>query len=137
MTAFVLDSSVAVSWCFDNEINDQTDILLDKLVEYGGYVPLLWYWEVANVLNTAVKKGRIKSADVPVRLRILTGLPVESDDQGVERTMGETLLLAQAERLSVYDAAYLELSLRLGLPLATLDAELRQAAQRRGVEVLP
>jgi predicted nucleic acid-binding protein len=103
----------------------------------GALVPALWLWEVANVLTLAARRGRIGDGDVAVRLALMTALPVRVDDEGAARAWRETALLAQAETLTVYDTAYLELALRLGADLATLDTELRRAAGRVGVRVVP
>lgn len=137
MSALVLDCSVAIAWCFEDEASDAGDTLLERVRDDGALVPALWFWEVANVLTLAARRGRIGSGDVAARLALLTALPIRIDNEGVARAWRETALLAQAEALTVYDAAYLELALRLGAPLATLDAELQQAAVRVGVRVLP
>lgn len=110
---------------------------LERVRDDGAFVPALWIWEVANVLALAARRGRIGGGDVAARLALMTALPIRVDDEGVARAWRETALLAQAETLTVYDAAYLELALRLGADLATLDTELRRAAGRVGVRVLP
>lgn len=137
MTAFILDCSVAAAWCFEDEAQPETDALLDRLRTAGAVVPALWYWEVANVLAGAVRRRRLSSADAAARLNVLAALPVQADDEGVARAWRETALIAEAEGLTVYDAAYLELAIRTGGELATLDRDLRAAATRRGVRVIP
>jgi predicted nucleic acid-binding protein len=137
MSAFVLDCSVAMSWCFDDEARPETDAILDRLRDDGAVVPSLWSWEVANVLNAAMRRARIKPADVTVRLGLLATLPIAADPEGTSRAWRETLRLAQTEALSVYDAAYLELAIRLGCDLATTDVDLRRAAVRQGVALTP
>jgi predicted nucleic acid-binding protein len=113
------------------------DAILERVRDDGALVPALRVWEVANVLTLAARRGRIGGGDVAARLALMTALPIRVDDEGVARAWRETALLAQAETLTVYDAAYLELALRMGADLATLDTELRSAAVRVGVRVLP
>lgn len=137
MSAFVLDCSIAMTWCFDDEAHASTDALLDSLRNDGAFVPALWFWEVANVLNGAMRRGRLSGADVATRLALLSQLPIVIDDEGAARAWREALLLAQAEHLTAYDSAYLELAMRMGIALATKDVELRDAAMRRGVPLLP
>lgn len=126
-----------MAWCFEDEARPETDALLERLRDDGGLVPALWFWEVGNVLNVAVRRGRLSAGDVAARLSLLGALPIAVDEGGVARAWRETLLLAQAEGLTVYDAAYLELAARQGADLATSDQELRVAALRHGVRVTP
>ena len=133
----VLDCSLAMAWCFEDEASAAAYAILERVRYDGALVPALWVWEVANVLTLAARRGRIGGGDVAARLALMTALPIRVDDEGVARAWRETALLAQAETLTVYDAAYLELALRMGADLATLDTELRSAAVRVGVRVLP
>ncbi len=137
MTAFVLDCSIAMSWCFEDEARPEADRLLDRLRDEGAIVPMLWFWEVANVLNSAVRRGRLAPREVAARLGLFAALPIEVDQEGVSRAWRETLALAQAQSLTVYDAAYLELAIRLGADLATYDRELQVAAAGLGLRVVP
>ncbi len=137
MTAFVLDCSIAMSWCFEDEARPETDALLELLRNEGAVVPALWFWEVANVLNAGLRRKRIAPGGVASRLALLAALPIVMDGEGPARAWRETLLLAQAEKLTVYDAAYLEAAIRLGADLATTDADLRAAAERHGVKTAP
>ena len=137
MSAFVLDCSVTMSWCFEDEARPETDEILDRLGIDGATVPSLWYWEVANVLNLGARRGRISSSDVAARLNFLGALPIAADTEGPTRAWRETLLLAQTHKLTVYDAAYLELANRLGFDLATTDVALRSAARALGITVIP
>jgi predicted nucleic acid-binding protein len=134
---FILDCSIAMAWCFEDEASPAGDALLERLVTGSAVVPPLWYWEVANVLNVAARRGRLTGQDVAARLALLGALAIVADDDATARAWRETLLLAEAETLTVYDAAYLELALRRNLPLASHDRALRSAAARRGVAVLP
>jgi predicted nucleic acid-binding protein len=134
----VLDCSVAVAWCFEDEATADLDALLDHVQRDGAIVPPLWTSEVANVLLLACRRGRIGRETVQERLALLDMLPIEVDqlaDGTVWRT--SVLTLADAETLTFYDAVYLELAIRRGLRLASSDAALRRAANRRGVVVTP
>ena len=136
MTAFVLDCSIAMSWCFEDEASSEADRLLDRLRDDGAIVPMLWFWEVANVLNSAVRRGRLAAGEVTARLGLLAALPIEVDQDGPSRAWRETLMLAQAQSLTVYDAAYLELAIRTGATLATRDRALQVAAAGLGLRVI-
>ena len=131
MTACVLDSSAALAWVLPDE--EGADALLDAVAEAGAAVPPLWPFEVANVLLLLERRGRLAPAARAQALRDLRGLPIRIDPESCERTWTDTITLAAAHKLTVYDASYLELAHRLGLPLATLDAELRAAAGACGV----
>ena len=137
MSGFVLDCSIAVTWCFEDEAAAETDALLDLTREEGAVVPGLFALEVANVLTQAERRGRMTAADLSARVVLLEALPIVVDDATASRALHETLALARAEELTTYDAAYLELAMRYGLPLATLDAALRRSAARLGVSLLP
>jgi predicted nucleic acid-binding protein len=125
-----------MAWCFEDEQRPETDALLDHVRNHGGLVPPLWYWEVANVLNVGLRRGRLTGAEATARLELLARLRIQTDPESVARTWRETRILAEAERLSVYDAAYLELAIRRGAGLATLDSSLASAAERRGIAVV-
>ena len=137
MNAFVLDCSVAMAWCFEDEARPETDQLLDRVRDDGAIVPALWFWEVANVLGVALRRRRISEGDAAARLDLLSAMPVTVDEAGVARAWRETRMLALAQRLTVYDAAYLELASRRGADLASTDADLWAAAHRIGVPVIP
>lgn len=132
----VLDCSVAVSWCFADEASAAGDALLRRLAADGAVVPGLWFLELANVLLGGVRRGRISHAELRAFLGQLERLPVAEDAETGGRAFGETLALAAAQDLTAYDAAYLELAMRRGLPLATRDTALVRAARATGVELL-
>lgn len=133
----VVDCSVAASWCLQDEASAATDAILERVRDEGGLAPALWNWEIANVLAVAVRRGRMKAADAAANLADLALLPITLDADAPARAWRETFLLAQAHKLTVYDAAYLELALRTGLELASKDAELLNAARALGVKVVP
>ena len=137
MSAFVLDCSIAVAWLFNDETTPETDALLDRLKDDSALVPGLWHLEVANVLARAERHKRIRAAQVAAHLDLLDRLPIVTDSETQRRAFRETLTLARAERLTTYDAAYLELAMRRGTALATRDNALLQAARRLDIETLP
>ncbi|HYZ26362.1 MAG TPA: type II toxin-antitoxin system VapC family toxin [Geminicoccaceae bacterium] len=136
MTAFVLDASIALAWCFADEATPATDALLDRLADEEAAAPALWRLEVANALSMAESRGRLSVAGLTRSVSLLQRLAVAIDPEGSDRALRELLDLARSERLTVYDAAYLELALRLGLPLASKDASLRTAAAGLGLALL-
>jgi predicted nucleic acid-binding protein len=133
MNGIVLDSSVAASWCISDEANAKSDALLVRVRDHGAFVPALWYWEIANVLSMAERRGCAAASDVAISLELLSELPIEVDAACTTRAWRETMALARAHKLTAYGAAYLELALRLGCELATNDAALRAAAKAAGV----
>jgi predicted nucleic acid-binding protein len=135
VTGLVLDCSVAVTWCFEDETTPETDALLERVKNEGAMVPMLWQLEMGNVLLQAERRGRITRADVARRLELIGTLPITTDDETSFRALRDVLALARTENLTTYDAV--ELAMRRGLPLATTDRSLRDAAQRVGVEILP
>jgi predicted nucleic acid-binding protein len=137
MTGFVLDCSIAVAWCFEDEASDICDALLERVRDEGASVPSLWHLELGNVMVQAERRGRIMSADVSTRLELIGDLPIVTDDETPQRALHEVLALARAENLTTYDAAYLELAIRRGLPLATNDKRLRNAGINTGVQIIP
>ncbi len=136
-SGMVLDSSIALSWCFEDQAGPATDALLEKLRHEGALAPALWCWEVADALTTAVRRGRITPTEANVRFTILQVLPIVIDAEALDRAWRETFALANAHALTAYDAAYLELASRMAVPLATKDSDLRKAATTIGVAVLP
>ncbi len=137
MSGFVLDASVTMAWCFADEATAATWAILERLESEGAAVPALWPLEVGNILAHAERRQRTTPTRIEQFLEQLRALPIRVDDETAGRAWREILLLARAEGLTTYDAAYLELALRNGLPLATKDNALRQASIRNGVKLLP
>jgi predicted nucleic acid-binding protein len=137
MTGFVLDCSIAVAWCFEDEASEVSDALLERVRDEGALVPSLWHIELGNVLIQAERRGRVMSADVTTRLELIGDLPIVTDDETPLRALHEIITLARAEKLTTYDAAYLQLAIRRGLPLATKDKSLRNAGIKTGVKIIP
>lgn len=133
---FVLDNSVAVAWCFEDEQTPALLALLQRLTESGAFAPTLWPLEAANALFVAERHGRL-ARDRRRRLcGFLRALPVALDDETATQAWTTTADLAERFGLSIYDAAYLELAARLDLPLASLDGDLRRAANTLGLPLL-
>jgi predicted nucleic acid-binding protein len=130
---FMVSCSVTLAWCFPDEAAPEPQAVLDSLATGRACVPSLWPLEVANALLMAERRKRSTQADTANWLTFLKALPLTADDETTGRAWGDTLGLARLHKLSVYDAAYLELALRRGLPLATLDDGLKAAAQAAGV----
>jgi len=110
---------------------------LERVRDEGALVPSLWHLELGNVLIQAERRGRVMSADVTTRLELIGDLPIVTDDETPLRALHEIITLARAEKLTTYDAAYLELAIRRGLPLATKDKSLRNAGIKTGVKIIP
>ena len=134
--SFVVDSSAALAWVYSEETTEAISEVLARLTDRGAWVPALWRLEVANVLEMNVRRGRHDAAFRDAALADPAVLPISIDAETDRQAWAATLRLAARHRLTVYDAAYLELAQRRGLPLATLDKELRDAATAEGVILL-
>lgn len=128
---FVIDASVTLAWCFEDEATPLTEALLDRVAEEGAAAPALWEYEVSNALLVAERRRRISEAQAARLVELMQQLPVAVDR--VPTPMPTLLAVARQHDLSTYDAAYLAMAERRGLPLATLDTRLRAAAGRGGV----
>lgn len=136
MNEFVLDCSAALPWVFASEATKATDALHGVLIDGGrAWVPALWHLELGNVLLLARRRGRIDQAGVEKFLATLALYDIAVDDETMRLAWTKTVGLAENHGLTVYDAAYLELALRGGLPLATLDEPLRKAMKQAGGEL--
>jgi predicted nucleic acid-binding protein len=136
MSGLVIDASSVLAWCFEDEGGPEADALIERVAADGAVVPGLWSLELTNGLVMGERRGRISPADSTAFVTMIEELPIDADPATGARALHETMSLARAHRLSAYDAAYLELAMRLGLPLATGDRSLRAAAKRAGVELL-
>lgn len=132
---FVLDASVAVAWALEDEGGDWAMDVLESLRTSEAVVAHHWTLEVSNALLAAEHRRRIDGAGVTRFFNLLLVLPIAVDPVARSTAFAETQRLARAHALSTYDAAYLELALRRGVPLATLDAPLRAAADAEGVQI--
>jgi predicted nucleic acid-binding protein len=131
----VIDSSVAIAWCFPNEKDDYSQSALDALASEPAFVPELWHLEVANTLLVGERRKRSTQADTVAWMRFLAELPITVDEETKIHASSEIVDLGRSQNLSAYDAAYLELAMRRGLRLATLDDNLRVAARAVGVSL--
>jgi predicted nucleic acid-binding protein len=131
--SLVLDASLALAWVLPDEGSGRAVSVLSRVAEQGAIVPEVWPLEVANVLVVAVRRGRLGRVDVQRAVQALLALPIEVDQETHRHALGAVLDLAIAQELSAYDAAYLELARRRGLPVATLDARLSQACVAAGI----
>lgn len=136
MQQFVIDNSVVMSWCFQDETNKYADTVLEYLEEGSAYVPAVWPLEVSNVLHVAERRKRLSQADSSHFISLLFELPIIVEQESPERMLSEILALARAYKLSSYDASYLDLAMRKGLPLATTDMNIIEAAKRSSVSIL-
>lgn len=134
--SFVLDNSVVMSWCFKDKSHPYADSILDRLAKAAAYVPSVWPLEVVNVLLVAERKKCISEAGSIRFIDLLSQLPIHVEQGSPEEAMRNILGLARAHKLSSYDAVYLDLAMKKGLPLATLDKKLRHAAESVNVSVL-
>lgn len=136
MAVFVPDASATLAWCFEDETSDWTESLLARLKSGDtAVVPQHWPVEVANTFLVAVRRGRISKDKAARFFGDLLALPIRIESSGRETTFGQVFALAEKYGLTVYDAAYLELAIREGIALATLDSELRNAARAAGVSL--
>ena len=133
MAFFVLDTSVTMAWCFDDESNPYADAVLESFAENTALAPEIWLLEVSNVLVTAERRKRMTKADSVRFQELLRELSIQVENSTQQRIFGENLNLAREQNLSTYDAAYLDLAMRAGCSIATLDKALKQAAKRCGV----
>ena len=138
MSTFVLDCSVAIAWLFQDEASPNTDQLLKELRnDSNALVPNLWRLEFGNALTQAERRGRITAAQLTTTLELVRNLPITTDAETDSRAFREILNLARTTSLTTYDASYLELAMRHGVPLATLDKALIRAARGVAVRTLP
>ena len=129
----VLDGSVTLAWYFKDEADPYADAVAARFPGVRAVVPAVWPLKVANAVLMGERRKRSTEAQATQWLTYLESLPITVDDESAARAWGDVLRLARAQHLSAYDAAYLELALRRGLPLATLDGALKAAAKAVGV----
>ena len=135
MADFVVDNSVVMAWCFADEGGEYADQILGRLESSQALVPAIWPLEVGNVLLVGEKQKRLTQADTIRFLALLSQLPIMVEQETPDRMLKEIVALAREHDLSTYDASYLDLAMRNGLPIATLDTALIKAAQKSSVVV--
>ena len=134
--ALIVDCSVAMAWLFPDEATPQTAKLFERLADETALVPGWWRLEITNVLALAERKGRITPAQSAEFISAISTLDIVTDSDSSDRAFDHLLPLCRTHQLTSYDALYLDLALRRGLPLATLDEPLRKAAKKMGVKLL-
>jgi predicted nucleic acid-binding protein len=132
----VIDASITMPWYFQDEVSSEAEAVFDRVIADGAIVPAHWKLEIANSFRTALRRGRIDREYREASLADLDAMPIQIDPETTVHAWSATLRLADLYGLTPYDAAYLELALRLGLPLATLDGALRNASKQAGVEAI-
>ncbi|MDH4120474.1 MAG: type II toxin-antitoxin system VapC family toxin [Deltaproteobacteria bacterium] len=132
---FVVDNSMVMAWCFADEGTPHAEAVLESLTHAVAVVPAIWPLEAGNVLLVAERKKRLDRAAAVRFMEILRSLPIEVEQESPSRMLGEIVSLARDQKISTYDASYLDLAMRGGLPLATLDHTLIQAAKRCRVKL--
>ncbi len=133
MTQFVLDASVTVNWALEDEESQAATTAFELMRDGAAIVPQLWWFEARNALLIAERRGRLPAFACGAFLAMLARLKINNDGTPNEAAL---LGLARLHRLTVYDAAYLELAIRRSLPLATLDRALARAAETEGVALI-
>jgi predicted nucleic acid-binding protein len=134
LSHFVLDASVALSWCFEDEANTYADRILDLLAHGAeAQAPAIWPLEIYNSLLTAERRKRITAAESANWLNKITALKISIGALLNFREAGDILSIAREYGLSMYDASYVELARRAALPLATIDRKLDAAARKSGI----
>jgi predicted nucleic acid-binding protein len=137
MEPFVLDASVTLPWCLDDQANAYTEAILDWCAAgTDAFVASVWPLEITNILIQAQRKGRVDEQRIDQFMEVLLRLPIHIEPHSAEQSLREVRKLAAAHRLTSYDAAYLSVALQRSLPLATQDADLRRAALAAGVRLV-
>jgi predicted nucleic acid-binding protein len=134
--SLVLDTSITLAWIYSDETTDAVLRVFEAVKEDGAWVPPLWRWEVANVLQLNVRRGRHSQDFCTAALSALAIAPIKVDAEAQPQAWDTTLLLAESHGLTVYDASYLEIASRRRIPLATLDRQLRVAAESEGTQLV-
>ncbi len=132
----VLDASLTLAWCFDDEFSPYADRVAETIELDGAVAPAIWPLEVANGLIAAERHSRITADDIDAIRELLAALPIEVEPLSLRSALDPVATITREFNLSAYDAAYLELARRLRSPLATLDQRLRAAAVSAGVTLV-
>ena len=137
MTLCVLDASVTLSWIFEDETSPYAEEVVEALKSRSAVVPLVWPLEVDNAILAAIRRRRIQEADAFRYLTVLDTFELEIDLEVAREALGQRILgLGLTYGLSAYDASYLEVAMRRGLPLATQDERLTRAASAAGIDIM-
>ena len=134
--SLIVDASITMAWCFEDEATPATEEVLDQVVESNALVPSVWRFEVGNALQTAIRRKRITEIFRDDALAKLQAMPITVDPETDAYVWTTALRLSERFGLTLYDAAYVELAQRRNLPLASLDQEMRAAASALNIELL-
>lgn len=135
VNGIVIDASVALAWCFPDEASDYADAVLVALEGRTVVVPAIWSIEITNALLVGERRKCIRQPEVRRFVELLKGLNIVEDAQPFADTVSNVLPLAREYDLSAYDAAYLDVAVRHGAPLVTLDAALQKAGRAAGIKL--
>lgn len=136
MNEIVVDASAFLAVLLKEDLPDDLREAFGASPDLEMVVPPLWYWEVTNIAVVAVRRSGSSWSEMETQLADLLNLPIQIDHASMDNVTSTTARLAIGQNLTVYDAAYLELTIRRGIPLATLDRRLATAARSFGVEVI-
>ncbi len=125
-----------MSWFFDDEVDEYSELVMDRLNTDGAIVPQIWTYEVVNALLVGERKKRLERTQSLWILERLQQLPISVDNLRPNNVMSEILALGGKHKLSAYDSAYLELAVRLRLPLSTRDSALEKSASSAGIKIV-
>jgi predicted nucleic acid-binding protein len=136
VSRFVIDNTVTMAWCFSEEATELSETLLSRLASLTdtAIVPALWLYEVVNVTELAVRKGRITEEKARAFLDSLADLPIEIENPTLAQMFVSVRALVGQYKLTAYDASYLELAIRHRLPIAVTDNALAKVAQAIGIK---
>lgn len=134
--SLIVDASITMAWCFEDEATPATEEVLDQVVESNALVPSVWRFEVGNALQMAIRRKRITEVFRDDALAKLLAMPITVDPETDAYVWTTALRLSERFGLTLYDAAYVELAQRRNLPLASLDQEMRAAASALNIELL-
>jgi predicted nucleic acid-binding protein len=135
VTSLVVDASVTLAWCFGDESDDFSEAVLESVARDGAAAPGIWALEVLNVLQLALRRGRLRPDQYAEAVAFVQSLPIEVESTTLSDAVERVAPLAGRNGTTVYDACYLDLARRRGLPLASLDQGLRRAAPACGVVI--
>lgn len=135
MNAIVVDCSVTMAWCFEDECDALAEAVLGVFGEVDVWVPSIWPLEVANVLLVAERRGRLDQTGSTRFVELLGDLPIQVDGSTHERAFGALVGRGRELGLSSYDAAYVELAERRGAALATRDSRMAASGRETGLQL--
>lgn len=133
----IADMSVVLAWLFEEDQTADALTILPLIERQGLLVPNLWWSELENGILMAERRGRKSAEEVKTFLSLVRALPIQTDDTSRQQLTDPIIRLGRQYLLTAYDAAYVELSIRQSVPLATFDAAIRGCANAAGIEVLP